>query len=315
MRYDQLRYVPESEDPSITIETSELVAKIIDNTGLLLPRNEERKSFFGSYGFHEFIPFTHHLGYHGIRTLYNKRERRNIVLPFASWLNLQTVQLEGIEKDPLDERAWAGDARGWPIRLERTAAGARLVLDPMPQAQMRYTIEFTPIEPDAIDFSVRFVFHRRPASGISRARFTWPCYMNAYDDVAFHYPRGTRESFAWASIGERPNVVLGDPVSYVHEQNAFFAEQQAMPLGLGRIGQRALIIMFNDLRVRFFVVNAGGHFSFSPVQNPAWDFEWIIDGYPLDEPVGFDGRLVYTKLESPQQALGRYRQWNEGQHD
>jgi len=188
------------------------------------------------------------------------------------------------------------------------------VLDPLPQTQLRYTIEFTPAEPDAIDFSVRFVFNRPPASGTMRARFTWPCYMNAYDDVAFHYPRGQRESFAWSSIGEKPNAVLGDPASYVHEQTAFFAEQQAMPLGFGRIGERALIIMFSDSRVRFFVVNAGGHFSFSPVQNPAWDIEWIIDGYPLGEPAGFDGRLIYTRLDSPQQALDRYRQWTEGRH-
>ena len=41
-----------------------------------------------------------------------------------------------------------------------------------------------------------------------------------------------------------------------------------------------------------FVVNAGGHFPISAIQNPAWDFEWTIDDYPLDTPVGFNGRLI-----------------------
>ena len=35
MRYDEIRYVPEREDPSITVETRDLAAKVIDNTGLL----------------------------------------------------------------------------------------------------------------------------------------------------------------------------------------------------------------------------------------------------------------------------------------
>ena len=67
--------------------------------------------------------------------------------------------------------------------------------------------------------------------------------------------------------------------------------------------------MFDDPTVKFFVVNAGGHTSTSPVQNPAWDFEWTLEDYPLDTPVGFKGRLIYTKFEGPEQILERYRGW------
>ena len=69
MQYEQLRYVPESEDPSLTIETDELVVKVIDNTGLLAPPSAGKAYFNAS---HVFTPFVHHLGYHGIRTLYSK---------------------------------------------------------------------------------------------------------------------------------------------------------------------------------------------------------------------------------------------------
>ena len=34
MQYEQLRYVREEQDPSLTIETERLVVKVIDNTGL-----------------------------------------------------------------------------------------------------------------------------------------------------------------------------------------------------------------------------------------------------------------------------------------
>jgi hypothetical protein len=310
MRYDQLSYVPESADPSITIETGELVIKVIDNTGLALPPNPERKSYFGSYGYHEFVPFTHHLGYHGIRTLYSKSEKRNVVVPFVSWLNLQNLKLEGIETDPVDERAWSGVARGWPIRMERKGLGARLTLDPLPQTQFRYTIEFQPAEPDGVDFAIRFAFGLRPASRPVCAKFTWPCYMNAYDDVRFFFPKATATGgLEWTALGEKPDIVIGDPAGYEHDMTWFQAEGQALPVGYGRIGDRALTIMFSDPKVRFFVVNSGGHFSCLPVQNPAWDFEYVIEDYPLNEEVGFDGRLVYSRFESAEHVLRRYESW------
>ncbi|MDP6505749.1 MAG: hypothetical protein QF886_19160, partial [Planctomycetota bacterium] len=83
----------------------------------------------------------------------------------------------------------------------------------------------------------------------------------------------------------------------------------AIPVGYGRVGDMALILMFDDPRVRFFVVNAGGHLCFSPVQNPAWDFEWEIEDYPLNEPIGFNGKLIYAPFVSQENVLDRYREW------
>jgi len=100
-------------------------------------------------------------------------------------------------------------------------------------------------------------------------------------------------------------------VGYDHQQTAYFVEDQAFPLGYGRIGDRALALMFDDSDVKFFVVNAGGHFSISPVQNPAWDFEWTIEDYSLNEPVGFNGRLMYGPFGGEDEILSRYQQWGE----
>jgi hypothetical protein len=312
MQYDQLRYVPETEDPSLTLETRELVAKVIDNTGLLAPPVAS-KSYFNVN--HRITPFVHHLGYHGIRAVYNKDEKRNVVVPFVSWLNLQGVSLAGLENDPVDERAWAGVARGWPIRMESAGKGAVLTLDPLPSTQMRYRLEIQPAEPDGIDFSMRFEFGRRPGSGPARFRGSWPCYMNAYDDVRLFYPCGpSPDQWAWRAIGEKPDIVIGETVRYEHKQQVFRAENQALPLAFGRIGERALILMFSDPRVRVFTVNAGGHLFCLPVQNPAWDFEWTLEDYPQGSPVGFDGRLVYTRFLGEDAVLGRYEEWKRARN-
>lgn len=310
MRYEQIRYVPEQQDPSITIETADVVAKVIDNTGLELAANPDVHSYYGRYGLGALVGFSHHLGYHGLRSFYHKAEKRNLVVPFASWLNLQAVELSGIANDPVDERAWAGVGRGWPIRMESRGAGAALAIDPLPRTQLSYSIEFQPAEPDGVDFSIRFRFGRRPEAGPRRFRASWPCYMNACDDVRLFYPRGdSAEGFRWAALGERPDIVLGEPVGYVHAQRVFTAEAQALPLAYGPLGEYALILMFSDPSVRFFVVDCGGHSSLSPVQNPAWDFQWVVDDYPLDREIGFDGRIVYTRIDGPQDVLARYNQW------
>ena len=104
MQYEQIQYVPENQDPSITIETRDLVVKVIDNAGLSLAANSDIKSQFSKYGTNSIVPYSHHLGYHGLRLLYDKEEKRNLVVPLISWLNLQGVRLEGIENDPVDER-------------------------------------------------------------------------------------------------------------------------------------------------------------------------------------------------------------------
>jgi len=104
-------------------------------------------------------------------------------------------------------------------------------------------------------------------------------------------------------------LLLGEPVGYVHNQTAYVAEEQALPLGYGRVGEYALILMLSDPSVTFFLVNGGGHLFFSPVQNPAWDFCWVLNDYPLHQPVGFDGRLIYTRWRNQAQVLARYQQW------
>jgi neutral/alkaline ceramidase-like enzyme len=305
--YDALCYVPESEDPSITVETDELILKIIDNTGLLAPPVESSSYFNQS---HVFLPFTHHLGYHGIRCFYYKSECRNLVVPFASWLNLQTCTLQGIQHDPVDERAWAGVGRGWPMRLERKGAGALLTLEPQPTMQLGYSLEIQPGGPDAIDFSIRFKCHRKPENGPAKLHATWPCYMNVFDDLRLYYPRGVdAQDVTWTALGERPPFVIGDPVQYEHEQTVAQAEDQALPLGYGRIGDRALILMFSDPEVRLFHVNTGGHYFFSPIQNPAWDFAWTCEDYPLETAIGFDGRIIYAPFDGPEAILTRYREW------
>jgi hypothetical protein len=298
-QYPEIRWVDESRDPSITIETETLTAKVIDNTGLLVqsgtlwPQPE----------------YSHHLGYHGIRSFWHKQERRNIVAPFVSWLNLQNLAIEGIELDPVDSRSRHGIGRGWPILISGDPERVALQIHRMPDSGVEYRLELAPSGRDSLDFSIQFTLHRKTRE---KARFSasWPCYMSTYDEVELYSPQGTPESFRWSSFGEKEDFVAGETVGYVHSQRTFSQPQPvAHSLVYGRIGNYVLAIMTDRPEVQFFLVNAGGHRPYFPIQNPAWDFSFQLDDYAIQEPFGFEGRIIYKPWKNSDEIMQRYLDW------
>jgi hypothetical protein len=69
--------------------------------------------------------------------------------------------------------------------------------------------------------------------------------------------------------------------------------------------------MVSRPEITFFLVNAGGHLSFLPVQNPAWDLSLRLPDYEPGRPFGFRGRIVYKVWAGPEDILARYRRFTE----
>jgi len=63
--------------------------------------------------------------------------------------------------------------------------------------------------------------------------------------------------------------------------------------------------------VKFFLVNAGGHRPYLPVQNPAWDFSFSLPDYKAGQAFGFRGRIIYKLWRGPGEITARYREWKE----
>lgn len=300
-QYDDLHWIDEREDPSIRLETEELVVNVIDNSGLKVQP--------GKIPGHGEPDYSHWLGYHGIRSLWNKTERRNVVAPFYSWLNLQGLRVDGLELDPVDSRARSGVGRGWPMQMQHDGEDVVLRIPPMPVSGIEYSLRLRPAEPDAIDFEVSFTLHRKTKV---KAEFiaSWPCYMSALDDVRLFAPVGDADRPEWQAIGEKEDFVVGEAVNYVHKQRTFWAPAPAaFPAVYGRIGSRVLALMVSRPEVRFYLVNAGGHRAYFPVQNPAWDFQLKLPDYEVDKPFGLRGRLIYKTWTDDAEITTRYRDW------
>lgn len=300
-QYESLGWIEESQDPSITLETDQLVAKVIDNKGLR-PRPGSPWMEQG---------YSHHLGYHGIRAFWNKEERRNIVAPFFSWLNLQNLQIEGLDLDPIDSRARFGVGRGWPVQMTGDSSAVWLKIPRMPLSGVEYSLRLSASGPDSLDFEVTFVLHkkeRNPAPIFA----SWPCYMSTYDEIQLFSPAGNPDAPLWEPFGEPESFIVGEPVGFVHSQRTFSPRQPAaFPAVYGRIGSKVLSVMVSRPEVKFFLVNAGGHRPYMPVQNPAWDFSFNLPDYKAGEAFGFKGRIIYKSWRGPEEITSRYRQWKE----
>ena len=302
-QYDSLKWIDEQDDPSLTLETENLIAKVIDNTGLKVRPSQRPVDREPEY--------SHALGYHAIRSLWHKTERRNIVAPFVSWLNLQAIQVEGLKLDPIDSRARYGVARGWPIRMEQDGKAVVLKLARMPVSGIEYSLRLQPGGANAIDFEAAFTLHEKTAA---KAKFyaSWPCYLSTYGEVELHAPTGDPAKPDWKAFGEKQDFVVGETVNYAHSQRTFRPSGPlAFPAVYGRIGTRVLAIMVSRPEVKFFIVNAGGHRSYFPVQNPAWDFAFELPDYEKGKPFGFRGRLIYQSWTGAEDLTARYHQWVE----
>lgn len=300
-QYESLGWVEEREDPSISLETDELMVKVIDNKGLR-PRPESAWMEQG---------YSHYLGYHGIRAFWNKAERRNIVAPFFSWLNLQGLQVQGLDLDPVDARARFGIGRGWPIQMRKDSDGVLLKIPEMPLSGVEYSLLLSPSGSDSLDFVVTFILHKKKQNSASFFA-SWPCYMSTYDEVQLYSPSGNPDAPSWEPFGEPESFVVGEPVGFVHSQRTFSPRKPPLfPAVYGRIGSRVLAIMASRPEVKFFLVNAGGHRPYLPVQNPAWDFSFSLPDYTAGQAFGFRGRIIYKSWRGSDEITARYREWKE----
>jgi len=64
--------------------------------------------------------------------------------------------------------------------------------------------------------------------------------------------------------------------------------------------------------IRFTHSPSGGGYNPEAADiNPAWDFQFIIPGYRVDERYGFSARIVYKRFAGREDVLTEYRKWRD----
>ena len=203
-----------------------------------------------------------------------------------------------------------------------SATEAELHQPPTPTFFLESWTTFKLVEPHYVDFA----FRCRPTQHAFKRGYIglfWASYINAPDDKSMYF----RGKTGWLQHCTPAHDVLS---TVVHESNSFdmtFAREHRdclymnfsplkfdLPFFYGLVRDMTMIVMFDRTQgVRLtHSPSGGGNNAERQTTNPAWDFQFVLPKYEVNEDYGFKGRLVYRPKCGRDEILKEYESWKKG---
>jgi hypothetical protein len=264
----------------------------------------------------------HRAGYNGLWSLTHKAEKTNLFVPIVAGLNLEHI-FDGETLDPKGETKIFFEPRNSPMEFKKlSATEAELHQPPTSTFFLESWTTFKLVEPHYVDFA----FRCRPTQHVFKRGYIglfWASYINAPDDKSM-YLRGKT---AWLQHCTPAHDVLS---TVVHENNSFeltFAREHRdclymnfsplkfdLPFFYGLFRDMTLIVLFDRTQgIRLtHSPSGGGNNGERQTTNPAWDFQFVLPKYEVNEDYGFKGRLVYRPKCSRDEVMKEYEAWKKG---
>lgn len=248
----------------------------------------------------------HRAGYSGVASLTHERRAENLFVPAYAGLNFEHIH-DGTTR----ERDVLFEPRVAPMQLRRIDAHtAELYQPPTPTWALESCHRYQLLE----DGTIEMTFHCIPRKRTFRNGYIglfWASYIHQPPSLDIHFigrpeedpdaePRwvrgvtpehGVRPTHL-AADDRRPFAHDGDfPLTLVFNRSQF---RYTEPWYYGVSGNMAMAMCFRrgDL-IRFSQSPSGGGGG-----NPAWDFQFFIPDYQVDQRYGFIMRASYTPYES-----------------
>ena len=267
----------------------------------------------------------HRAGYNGLWSLRHKQSTRSMFVPGIAGLNLEHV-FNG-------ETEFGGrDVFFEPRRAAMTfrkvnAATAELHQPPTPNFHMESWTTFTLKAPHYIDFEFRCKphqhVHERGWFGIF-----WASYINAPLDKSMYFRGGWRaKEDMWMQLctqehdDESTVLAQGDDFKLTWlegSRDALFKNISRMrygrPFYYGIFEGLTYILMFEKADgIRFTHSPSGGGYNKElNTTNPAWDWQFIVPQYEVNEEYKYRARLVLRPKCSREEILKEVAGWKAG---
>jgi hypothetical protein len=263
----------------------------------------------------------HRAGYNGLWSLTHKAEKTSLFVPTVAGLNLEHV-FDGETLDPKGESKIFFEPRNAPMAFKKiSATEAELHQPPTPTFFLESWTTFKLVEPHYIDFT----FKCRPTQHVFKRGYIglfWASYIAAPDDKSM-YLRGKT---SWLQHCTPAHNAMS---TVLHEKEAFemtFAREHRdclymnfsplkydAPFFYGHFRDMTAIFMFDRTQgIRFTHSPSGGGFdAMRQSSNPAWDFQFVIPKYDVNEDFSFKARLVYRPKCSREEVLKEFAQWTK----
>ncbi|MBT4610304.1 MAG: hypothetical protein HOC05_09710 [Gemmatimonadetes bacterium] len=219
------------------------------------------------------------------------------------------------------------EPRKHPMRLERLSETAvRLTQEASPLTGVTSETIFSVGEPHFIDIDFHATLTRPPRSG-NRFGFFWASYINAPDSPALQFldpggiwcclsPDGHGNDSGNTVCHDGVAPAWGDPEQQYNDgslAHSFSKRHFGLPLMFGRPGdgQMMFLQMFDQQQpVRLCMSpTGGGREEGARVNNPAWDFQYIIDDAVAGAELHLRSRVIYKQFVDANEAETLYEQW------
>ena len=263
----------------------------------------------------------HRAGYNGLWSLRHRTADRSLFVPGIAGLNHEHI-FDGATNG---RREVFFEPRYAPMRLRRTGEhSAELHQPPTPTFHLESWTRFELKPPHYIDFHYRCVPHQHAFLNDYIGLF-WASYIHAPQDKSMYF-RGSLDGgpVAWMQLctqrhNDQSTVVhRGDRAELPFSpdyRDCLFRNYSPMrfdlPFYYGLFGRHIWIVMFDRARnIRFtHSPSGGGYTAAQQTTNPAWDFQFIIPRYEVNEEYSFRLRAVYRERCSRAEVLAEYERW------
>ena len=263
----------------------------------------------------------HKAGLSGIGLLKHTARRKNVYLPLAGGLNSEFFY---------DGTMHGGmEPRGWPMEL-RVVDQYRVELyqKSTPHYALESCLRYQLLEEGVIEMTAEFIPHR-PSFKHGYIGLFFASYIHQPESLDIHfkgYPLGRQSASHWirsaapvpktdrpTGEGMRIHPATDDRRTFAHdaEYSCRFVYRTSQyrysqPWFYGVSHGMALVQVFRPKdKIRMVQVPSGGGKG-----NPAWDFQYVISDYKVDQRYQLVMRLMYLPYESPEQlerAIAPYR--------
>jgi hypothetical protein len=263
----------------------------------------------------------HRAGYNGVWSLTHRAEPANLFVPAVAGLNLEHI-FDGDKRDTDGSRRIFFEPRFAPMMFRKlSAAEAELHQPPTPTFHLESWTHFALRPPHYLDFT----FRCRPTQHAFAHGYIglfWANYINAPEDKSIYFLGGklwqqlcSQRHDDESTVRHRDDTItlafspgLGDALyrnlSPLRFDEAFYH---------GFFRNQIFILMFDRVAgIRFTHSPSGG--GVNPQRqttNPAWDFQYLLPRYEVNNEYSIRGRVVYRERCGREEVQREFESWRK----
>jgi hypothetical protein len=263
----------------------------------------------------------HRAGYNGVWSLTHRTNPANLFVPAVAGLNFEHI-FDGDKQDAAGLGKVFFEPRHAPMEFRKlSATAAELHQPPTPTFKVESWTRFELLAPHYLDMSFRCT----PTQHVFAHGYVglfWASYINAPDDKGIYFRGGglwqqlcTQRHNDESTVRHRDDQIdLKFSPGY---RDALFKNLSPLrydePFYYGLFGRHIYIVMFDrSAGVRFTHSPSGG--GVNPERqttNPAWDFQYLLPRYEVNQEYGFRARVAYRERCDRDEVRREYETWRK----